>query len=83
VALEDPGPVVGLLEPVQRQAQGRVAKMVEIGGAGPEAWWSGSGGEVKVGGGAVEGLPAVNPAHGDLTRGQERPEQHGGGLGAG
>jgi hypothetical protein len=62
---------------------GRVAKMVEIGGAGPEAWWSGSGGEVKVGGGAVEGLPAVNPAHGDLTRGQERPEQHGGGLGAG
>jgi hypothetical protein len=30
--------------------------MVEIGGAGPKAWWSGSGGEVKVGGGAVEGL---------------------------
>ena len=29
---------------------GRVAKMVEIGGAGPEAWWSGSSGEVKVGG---------------------------------
>jgi hypothetical protein len=29
---------------------GRVAKVVEIGGAGPEAWWSGSGGEVKVGG---------------------------------
>jgi hypothetical protein len=29
---------------------GRVAKVVEIGGAGSEAWWSGSGGEVKVGG---------------------------------
>jgi hypothetical protein len=29
---------------------GRVAKVVEIGGAGPKAWWSGSGGEVKVGG---------------------------------
>jgi hypothetical protein len=30
--------------------KGRVAKVVEIGGAGSEAWWSGSGGEVKVGG---------------------------------
>src|SRR5918998_1334944 len=55
----------------------------KLGGAGPEAWWSGSGGEVKIGGRAVEGLPAVDPAHGDLTGGQERPEQHGCGLGAG
>jgi hypothetical protein len=31
-------------------AGGRVAKVVEIGSAGPKAWWSGSGGEVKVGG---------------------------------
>jgi hypothetical protein len=31
--------------------RGRVAKLVEIGGAGPEvAWWGGSGGEVKLGG---------------------------------
>ena len=30
---------------------GRVAKLVEIGGAAPRpAWWSASGGEVKVGG---------------------------------
>jgi hypothetical protein len=29
---------------------GRVARLVEIGGAVPKAWWSGSGGEVKVGG---------------------------------
>ena len=63
---------------------GRVAKLVEIGGAGPEvAWWGGSGGEVKLGGGAVEGGPAIDPSHGDLTRGEERPEQHGGGLGTG
>jgi hypothetical protein len=56
----------------------------KLGGAGTEVAWSGgSGGEVKVGGRALEGLPTVDPAHGDLTRGEERPEQHGGGLGAG
>ncbi len=32
---------------------------------------------------ALEGPPAVDPAHGDLTGRQQRPEQHGGGLGAG
>jgi hypothetical protein len=31
-------------------SRGRVAKVVEIGGAGSKAWWCGSGGEVKVGG---------------------------------
>src|SRR5271155_4720385 len=30
-----------------------------------------------------EGVPSVDLAHGDLTRGEERPEQHGGGFGAG
>ena len=37
-------------EKARISADGRVAKLVEIGGAGPQAWWSGSGGEVKVGG---------------------------------
>jgi hypothetical protein len=32
------------------RASGRVAKVVKIGGAGPEARWSGSDGEVEVGG---------------------------------
>jgi hypothetical protein len=36
---------------VDRAVAGRVAKLVEIGGAGSRgAWWGGSGGEVKVGG---------------------------------
>ena len=52
-------------------------------GAAPRAWWGGSGGEVKIGGRALQGGPAVDPAQGDLTRGEQRPEQHGGGLGAG
>ena len=55
----------------------------KFGGAGPKAWWSASGGEVKIGGRALEGLPTVDPAHGDLTGRQQRPEQHGGGLGTG
>ena len=37
-------------EEIVAKLRGRVAKVVEIGGAGPKAWWSGSGGEVKVGG---------------------------------
>jgi hypothetical protein len=32
-----------------RTLPGHVAKVVEIDGAGPEAWWLGSDGEVKVG----------------------------------
>lgn len=30
-----------------------------------------------------ESLPSVDLAHGDLARGEQRPEQHGGGFGAG
>src|SRR4051794_1680678 len=30
-----------------------------------------------------QGLPAVDLAHGDLARGEQRPEQHGRGLGRG
>ena len=30
-----------------------------------------------------EGLPAIDLAHGDLAGGEQRPEQHGGGFGAG
>ena len=30
-----------------------------------------------------EGLPSVDLAHDDLSGGEQRPEQHGGGVGAG
>jgi hypothetical protein len=45
----------------------------------------GSGGEVKrlVSGSDVQGVPAVDPAQGDLAAGEQGPEQHAGGLGAG
>ncbi len=43
----------------------------------------GSGSQVKwlVGEFLVQGLPPVDFAHCDLTRGEQCPEQHGGGLG--
>ena len=39
-------------------------------------------GEVKgrLSRGLSEGLPAIDPAHGDLAGGHERPEQHGRGF---
>ncbi len=30
--------------------------------------------------GVIEGLPAIDAAHGDLLRGHQRPEQHGRGF---
>ena len=43
----------------------------------------GSGDEVKrlVGGSNVQGVPAINAAQGDLSAGEQGPEQHAGGLG--
>jgi hypothetical protein len=43
------GKIIYAVEPVARVI-GRVARLVDIGGVGPGAWWSGSGGEVKAGG---------------------------------
>jgi hypothetical protein len=34
----------------QKDQDAVVSRRVEIGGAGSKAWWSGSGGEVKLGG---------------------------------
>src|SRR3954467_14392134 len=44
----------------------------------------GSGGEVKglVSRSDVQGIPAIDPAQGDLAAGEQRPEQHAGGFGA-
>src|SRR3954468_14591245 len=44
----------------------------------------GSGGAVKglINGSDVQGIPAIDPAQGDLAAGEQRPEQHAGGFGA-
>ncbi len=37
----------------------------------------------RVGRSLLEALPAIDPSHGDLARGDQGPEQHRGGLGRG
>jgi len=52
-----------------------------VGGVLRRVEGSWSGGEVnRLMGGFGEGLLSVDLAHGDLSRGEQRPEQHGGGA---
>src|SRR3954465_2088917 len=37
---------------------------------------------ILINGSNVQGIPAIDPAQGDLAAGEQRPEQHAGGLGA-